>query len=279
MSNMKKIVTVATTLLFCLGTQSVLAQSQQRDHQRDHERSAMQELNLSDSQKEAIQAIRQQAKQDRSLFRGERDEEQKLMRQNKQISSWDAATARSLVESKITNRQAHQLANAQNRQAVFAVLTADQQQTLIANQAARHADRDPLKRQQQRLEKLLRMANKVDATEAQLAQLTSIHNDATAAMQSYHNTVMTQKMAERSLIQVAEFDTGAWQTLQDEFAPTAIEIGVLRAKTKFDIQQVFNPKQQKKLRKMKQRTEKRNKKGHKGYKGEKGERKERMQQG
>jgi len=81
MSNMKKIVTVATTLLFCLGTQSVLAQSQQRDHQRDHERSAMQELNLSDSQKEAIQSIREQAKEGRSLFKGERDEALELMRQ------------------------------------------------------------------------------------------------------------------------------------------------------------------------------------------------------
>jgi Spy/CpxP family protein refolding chaperone len=259
MSNMKKIVTVATTLMFCLGTQSVLAQSQQRDH----ERPAMQELNLSDSQKEAIQAIRQQAKQDCSLFRGERDEALKLMRQNKQSGTWDAATARSLVQSKLINRQAHQLANAQNRQAVFAVLTAEQQAKFNANQVARHTVRDPLKREQKRLKQLLRMANKVDATEAQLAQLTTIHNDASTAMQTYHNNLMTHKMAERSLIQAAEFDTQAWQTLQDEFAPTAIEIGVLRAKTKYDIQQVFNAKQQKKLRKMKQRMDKKDRKDRK----------------
>jgi Spy/CpxP family protein refolding chaperone len=268
MSNMKKIVTVATTLMFCLGTQSVLAQSQQRDHQRDHERSAMQELNLSDSQKEAIQAIREQAKEGRSLFKGERDEALELMRQSKQSGKWDAATAGSLVESKITNRQAHQLANAQNRQAVFAVLTAEQQQTLIANQADKIAARDLLKREQKRLKKLLRMAKKVDATEAQLAQLTTIHNDTTAAMQTYHNAIMSQKMAERSLIQVSEFDTQAWQTLQDEFTPTAIEIGVLRAKTKFDIQQVFNAKQQKKWRKMKQRMDKKDRKDRKDKKAD-----------
>ena len=266
MINMKKIVTVATTLLFCLGTQSVLAQSQQRDHQRDHERSAMQELNLSDSQKEAMQAIREHAKEGRSMFRGERDEALELMRQSKQSGTWDGTTARSFVESRIINRQAHQLANAQNRQAVFAVLTAEQQAKFNTNQAARYAVRDPLKREQKRLKQLLRMANKVDATEAQLAQLTTIHNDATTAMQTYHNTMMTQKMAERSLIQAAEFDTQAWQTLQEEFAPTAIEIGVLRAKTKFDIQQVFNAKQQKKWRKMKQRMDKKDRK-EKGKKG------------
>ena len=103
-SNMKKIVTVATTLLFCLGTQSVLAQPQQDEHQREQLRSVMQELNLSDSQKEAIQTIRQQAKEGRSLFRGERDEAMELMRKGKQLDTWDEATARSLVESKITNR-------------------------------------------------------------------------------------------------------------------------------------------------------------------------------
>ena len=118
----------------------------------------MQELNLSDSQKEAIQTIRQQAKEGRSLFRGERDEAMELMRQGKQLDTWDEATARSLVESKITNRQAFELVNAQNKHAVFAVLTAEQQAQFNAIQAEKHADRDPLKRQEKRLSKLLRMA-------------------------------------------------------------------------------------------------------------------------
>ncbi|MDG1122810.1 MAG: Spy/CpxP family protein refolding chaperone, partial [Glaciecola sp.] len=220
-SNMKKIVTVATTLLFCLGTQSVLAQPQQDEHQREQLRSVMQELNLSDSQKEAIQTIRQQAKEGRSLFRGERDEAMELMRQGKQLDTWDEATARSLVESKITNRQAFELVNAQNKHAVFAVLTAEQQAQFNAIQAEKHADRDPLKRQEKRLSKLLRMANKVDATDEQISQLTDIHNTATASMQSYHSNVMAHKMSERALIQADEFDTDAWQALQDEFAPTA----------------------------------------------------------
>ncbi|MDG1121893.1 MAG: hypothetical protein P8N45_05565, partial [Glaciecola sp.] len=92
-------------------------------------------------------------------------------------------------------------------------------------------------------------------------------------MQSYHSNVMAHKMSERALIQADEFDTDAWQALQDEFAPTAVAIGVARAKTKFDIKQVFTAEQQKQLRKMKQRM---NKKGQKGNKGGKGN-KERMQ--
>lgn len=278
-SNMKKIVTVATTLLFCLGTQSVLAQPQQDEHQREQLRSVMQELNLSDSQKEAIQTIRPQAKEGRSLFRGERDEAMELMRQGKQLDTWDEATARSLVESKITNRQAFELVNAQNKHAVFAVLTAEQQAQFNAIQAEKHADRDPLKRQEKRLSKLLRMANKVDATDDQISQLTDIHNTAAASMQSYHSSVMAHKMSERALIQADEFDTDAWQALQDEFAPTAIEIGVARAKTKFDIKQVFTAEQQKQLRKMKQRMDKRNKKGNRSGKGDKGNKgnKERIQ--
>ena len=120
------------------------------------------------------------------------------------------------------------------------------------------------------------MANKVDATDDQISQLTDIHNTAAASMQSYHSSVMAHKMSERALIQAAEFNTDAWQVLQDEFAPTAVAIGVSVAKTKFDIKQVFTDKQQKQLRKMKQRMNKKDQKGNKGGKGNKGN-KERMQ--
>lgn len=216
MSNMKNIATVATTLLFCLGTSSAFANTNNHgydkqhnnQHHREMQREAMQKLNLTDSQKETI----------------------KLMR-----------------------RQANRLADAQNKHAVFAVLTPEQQATMLANQATRQAEHRPMKRGAERLEKLLKMADKVAATEEQKSQLTAIHSESSAQMQSYQASMMAHKMAERGLIQSAEFDIDAWQALQDDFAPTVNKIDALREKVQADIKTVFTPEQQKKLRKMKQR--------------------------
>ena len=247
---------IAMPLLTTLTVSSAFAKGPHGGSSHDPVRAMFKGLDLTDAQKEQLHTIRKQAQNNRVLYRGEREEGQALMEQANKLATWDEAQMRSLIESKITNRQAGQLAQAKTKHAMFSVLTEAQQAQLADKRALKRANKTPGVRAAKQLKRLLNMAKRVEATDAQIDELKTLHTQHLAAMSAVKTIEMTHKKAERELIHADEFDVAQWHELQANFNDTAVNIGLQKAQHRYAMNQVFNEEQQAQLQVMKQKMQK-----------------------
>ena len=259
---------IAVPLLTTLTVSSALAKGPHGGSSHDPVRAMFKGLDLTDAQKEQLHTIRKQAQDNRVLYRGEREEGQALMEQAKELVTWDEVQMRSLIESKIANRQASKLAQAETKHAMFAVLTEAQQAQLAEKHEDRRADKSPEAREAKQLKRLLKMANRVDATDAQIDELKTLHTQHLAAMSALKASAMAHKEAERALIHADEFDVAQWNELQADFTDTAVNIGLQKAQHRYAMNQVFTEDQQAQLQTMKQKMQKKMKRKMKQKKGQ-----------
>ena len=247
---------IAVPLLTIMSMSSAFANGPQEGSSHDHARAMFKGLDLTDAQKEQLQTIRKQAQANRILYRGDHKEGLALMEQANKLAAWDETQMRSLIESKVANRQAVQLAQAKSKHAMFSVLTEAQQAQLADKQAHRRANKTPGVRATKQLKRLLKMAKRIDATDVQIDELKTLHTQHLAAMSALKASAMTHKEAERELIHADEFDVGQWHELQANFKDTAVNIGLQKAQHRYAIHQVFTEEQQARLQVMKQKIQK-----------------------
>lgn len=247
---------IAVPLLTSMTMSSAFANGPQGRSSHDHVRAMFKGLDLTSAQKEQLRTIRKQAKDNRILYRGEREEGLALMEQANKLAAWDEAKMRSLIESKVANRQAGQLAQAKTKHAMFSVLTETQKAQLADKQATRRANKKPGGRATKQLKRLLNMAKRVDATDAQIDELKTLHTQHLVTMSALKALEMIHKKAERTLIHADEFNDAQWHELQADFKDTAVNIGLQKAQHRYSINQVFTEEQRAQLQVMKQKMEK-----------------------
>ena len=247
---------IAVPLLTTLTVSSALAKGPHGGSSHDPVRAMFKGLDLTEAQKEQLHTIRKQAQNNRVLYRGEREEGQALMEQANKLAAWDEAQMRSLIESKIANRQVSKLAQAETKHAMFSVLTEAQQAQLAEKRALKRANKTPVVRAAKQLKRLLNMAKRVEATDTQIDQLKTLHTQHLTAMSALKASAMAHKEAERELIHADEFDVAQWYELQANFKDTAVNIGLQKAQHRYAMNQVFNDEQQAQLQVMKQKMQK-----------------------
>lgn len=247
---------IAAPFIVALTVSSAYAKGQEGDSSHRPMQAMLKGLDLTDTQKEQLQELRKQARENRVLYRGERKEGQSLRQQADNLDIWDEAQMRSLIASKVANRQANKLAQAEIKHAMYAVLTKAQQAQLAEKRAAHKAGKASEARAAKQHKRLLKMAQRVGATESQISELKVLHTQHVSVMNSLKITAQDHKRAEQAIIHADEFDVAQWHELQAAFTDSAIELGLQKAQYQHAVKQVFNDEQQAQLKAMKKRAQK-----------------------
>jgi protein CpxP len=225
------------------------------------------QLSLSDVQKQDIKQIMQQARDEREVSsqdaRNFKQELQALVR----ATDWNEEAVTSLLSDKQVQHTEASLARAQNKHAIWSLLTAEQQQEfdeLIASRkskAEKKASKGGKKGQKGQKGKKKKAAKRLGLDEGQKAEIAAIKAQAKESAVLLKENLKSFKQAERALVKSAEFSQDAWLSLQQQYQADLLAAAVLKSKTKHLMWNVLTAEQQAKAQKMKRHT-----KGKKGGK-------------
>ncbi|MGJ8681243.1 Spy/CpxP family protein refolding chaperone [Paraglaciecola sp.] len=260
---------VCSSLVFAAQTFAKPEQGQ-RQHQMKR---ILSKLDITDTQKQDIKQIMQQARGDQNVSR----EDVKSFRQELaaliHAEDFDQDAIEALLTSKQEQRANAGLRQAQNKHAVWNLLTTEQQ-TQFANIIAEHkakAEEGAGKRKKGSKgpkSQKRKMAKRLGLDEAQKTQLASIKTQTKESAGELKANLKAFKQAERTLIHSAEFSADAWASLHQTHQADFLAKAILEAKTKHQIWNVLTEEQQEKAQKMQRRMKMA--KGNKGHKGKAG---------
>jgi Spy/CpxP family protein refolding chaperone len=236
--------TTLTPIALCLSLAIAVPAIAHKSHHQRHDgmRQILSELSLTDTQKQDIKQILKQSREDRNLFKTDNKSLKTELRSIIQSSEWDQTA----VESALTQRQAltqqKALQRANNKNQVWNLLTETQQVEFIAQLETRKAKREEMGPRDKRKGKGNRLERLGLSTE-QLAAVETIKSEAKASRVAIKTGIKTYKEAEQALIHSSGFNTQTWQTLNAQYQADFLSMGVLEAKTKYDIWNLLTPEQ------------------------------------
>ena len=236
--------TTLTPIALCLSLAIAVPAIAHKSHHQRHDgmRQILSELSLTDTQKQDIKQILKQSREDRNLFKTDNKSLKTELRSIIQSSEWDQTA----VESALTQRQAltqeKTLQRANNKNQVWNLLTETQQVEFIAQLETRKAKREEMGPRDKRKDKGNRLERLGLSTE-QLAAVETIKSEAKASRAAIKTSIKVYKEAEQALIHSSGFNPQTWQTLNAQYQADFLSMGVLEAKTKYDIWNLLTPEQ------------------------------------
>jgi Spy/CpxP family protein refolding chaperone len=228
-----------TPIALCLALAiAVPAIAKKGHHQKcDGMRQILSELSLTSTQKQDIRQIFKQSREDRNMFKTDDKALRTELHSIIESTEWD----RTAVESAITQRQAlmqeKALQRASNKHQVWRLLTEIQQTEFVPQLDSRKEKRAESKREHKKLKRL-------GFTEDQLAAVKAIKTAAKENGAKVKAKLKSYQQAERALIQSANFNPEAWESLNTEYQADFMVMAILKAKSKHDIWNLMTPEQQ-----------------------------------
>jgi len=228
-----------TPIALCLALAiAVPAIAKKGHHQKcDGMRQILSELSLTSTQKQDIRQIFKQSREDRNMFKTVDKALRTELHSIIESTEWD----RTAVESAITQRQAlmqeKALQRASNKHQVWRLLTEIQQTEFVPQLDSRKEKRAESKREHKKLKRL-------GFTEDQLAAVKAIKTAAKENGAKVKAKLKSYQQAERALIQSANFNPEAWESLNTEYQADFMVMAILKAKSKHDIWNLMTPEQQ-----------------------------------
>jgi Spy/CpxP family protein refolding chaperone len=223
-------------------------------------RQVLSQLSLTDIQKQDIKQIVQGSREDRGLFKADAKSQRLALRSLIQATQWDNEAAESAILQQQGLKLENALKRATDKNQIWNLLTQEQQVEFVTQLETQKAKRiaERSKHEKKRL-KFGKKFDKMDLNEEQVSAIEAIKATAKASIQATREQLKTFKTAEQTLIQNADFDANAWQTLNNEYQNVRLNMAMIKAKSKHDIWNLLTPEQQAEMPAKNNRS----KKGHK----------------
>ena len=212
----------------------------------------LKELDLNDEQKGEVRDILSAAREDVDIFADDRKQQRETIKQLVEADAWDQAAVEQAFLANVDVKQQRRLNFAQVRHQIWNVLDTEQQADLQEMTAETKAERDGNKRQKV----WERLAKRIGVTEAQQQEIDAIRSAFEFDKSTVRETMKAHKDAEKALIQTADFDQAAWDSLFQEHQAFTIELAVSKAYMQHQILQVLTPEQREQLSKAERKIRK-----------------------
>jgi protein CpxP len=243
---------------------SALSFAKSNDDMNEHPPRLMKELNLSDQQKADIKQIRDEAKQDASIYKTEVKAFRQSMRALLESGEWDEQQVRNLIEGNENAAKQLKLINAQSKNRVYNALSADQKSLMLQKRAEKQAERgvnndqEGKKPRKQKRKgktglaglKLEKLSKRLDLSEEQQSQVAALIDQAKAQRELDKEDRQANRNTLKSIIQAPEFDESAWTTFYDNTSEGHVERALAKTKLRFDLLSVLNVEQKQKFKAM-----------------------------
>ncbi|MFC4700929.1 Spy/CpxP family protein refolding chaperone [Glaciecola siphonariae] len=215
-------------------------------------------LDLSDIQKQDIREIMRQVKQDNAVYAADIEALKAQMEALFNLETFDAALAQDLVRLRTEQAINIELNIATAKHQAWSLLNDEQK----AEFAAKQEKRAEKERQRKALdfERLQKRLNLTDEQSQAISDIQEQHRDATAELAQ---TLKASKDAEKALVYSNQFSEEAWLTIAQASQSAAIEFGVAKTQSRFDMLQVLDDEQRAKFKKIVDREQSRKKHGKK----------------
>lgn len=226
----------------CLSLASIPA-TMAKPHAGDHHlaKHLFKDLDLSQQQKQDIKTILQQTRSENQVYTGNKDTFKAQMTTLLNMPTWDATLATQILSSQEPDRALMDLNRAKSKHQVFQLLTSEQQAIVLAKFEDREERADKNKSKRKKMAK--RISRKLDLSDEQKSQLKAIKTASKEKMEALKPQMQAFKNAERAIIHASTFDEDAWLSLHQEYAPTMLQIALIKAEEKYNKGAVLSDEQ------------------------------------
>lgn len=231
-----KINTIIAIACFTLAT--IPAAMAKQHHNFEHsEMGIYKQLDLNKQQKQDIELLIQQTRENNQLIAGEKHAIKAQMNNLMTMPHWDEAAAKQIIIQQIQQTRESELNRAQTKHKVYLLLNDTQKMAL--NEKIQNTDSASNKRgnkgankKERKFEK--RMAKKLDLSKQQIAQIKAIKAASMTQLDSIKSQEQAFRAAQRQLIQAQTFDESAWLALQQQHADTVLTHKLIKTKARYD---------------------------------------------
>jgi Spy/CpxP family protein refolding chaperone len=251
---MKKLL-LSLTLASLLSAGSYAVYAKERNH-GEHERALMASLSLTQQQKEDIKQIRKESKQDLSVYRSEQKQLRENMRSIMQANSWDEVAVTNAIDQQMQLNLQSKLIEAKSKNRVFNQLNPEQQAQFIAAREDKR-DRKDDKKHKNSGKKMQRIVKVLELDTEQQAKLTEMMVANKTEKQVNRAQAKIVKAQLTQIIQAKEFDEDAWLAIHADNRQQKLDMGVNKAKARFEMLSVLSAEQREKFEKIMKKAGKR----------------------
>jgi len=240
---MKKVIAILSPIALSLALVTLPASAGQGQHKHRGFHSMLQQLELSEQQRQDIRQTISQSRADRAVYREDLRALREEIKGYTHTDSWNEVAVRELLSQQEHLLATIKLQKAQKKHAVWNLLSAEQQQqwqTLKEQRKAKYAQR---KDNNRRINKL----SQLDLTPEQEASIEQLKADKQNQKQSFEADYQAFRQAQLVLIQAETFDEQAWQVLWQQNQPLLMNMAVARALHRFNVWNVLTEEQQQQL--------------------------------
>jgi len=227
----------------------------------DHGLLGLKQLDLSAEQKRSLKAIMQNSREELALYSEDRQNVKQELLALMALPQWDVETVSAAIQQSIDSEKQSKLIAARTKHLAYQVLSQEQKAELDVyrdkknRQSESKNGQKPLKNDKKRKLNMQKMFAKLDLSEQQKAELATLRAAAKSHMENHKAQHITSRNAENTIIQATTFDQDAWLSLYESNRDIMLEVGLQRAKNKYDSLALLNAEQRLKLAKLMQRSQ------------------------
>nr|WP_297350046.1 Spy/CpxP family protein refolding chaperone [uncultured Glaciecola sp.] len=240
----KLLISLSVASLLSISAYSINAH--ERDQHDDNQRELMASLSLTQHQKEDIQQIHLQTKQDLGIYHAEQKQFRDSMHTLMQADIWDEMAVTNAIEQQMELTLQSRLIRAKSKHKVFNQLTEEQQAQFIIS---RHAMK--IKKGNQRTQKperkMQRLVKALDLNSDQQAQLLVMTTSDKAQRTANKEQLRNVKVELANIVRAKQFDDNAWLAVHAQNKEQKLHMAVNKAKSRFDMLNILNAEQRDKF--------------------------------
>lgn len=213
-------------------------------------RPLLNQLDLTELQKQDLRQMMKENKAEMELVGQDRSAFRQQLIQLVHADVFDQTAVNKLLEDNQELRADKRLQKAQNQHRLFHSLTVAQQDKFVSLLA--HG------KDKSRVNRSKKMFKRLGLSDQQKASIKQIKVSHKASKGIANKTLQVRKQAEFNLIQAEQFDTDAWQVIQDQYQQSELQIALERAEMRNQVwNQLTDEQQQKALARMNKVKQKR----------------------
>jgi Spy/CpxP family protein refolding chaperone len=255
----KTIISIALAMsLVSLYTPHSSAHGNRQNDEQQREFRMLKSLDLNQAQKQDIAQIMKQTKQNNHAYMAGKRAQQTQVRALLTQETWDAETAKDLIEQSLSQNTQIQLNRAIARNQSYQVLN-DEQKAELTRKQNKGAEKERKHRD------LPRMAKGLELSDEQRSTMKDVQQSLRAKNAPLKATMKDYKQAQQALVLADSFDQEAWLALQASMQPTLVAMQLNQLEARFQMRNILNQEQLDMLQQREGKSDKRNAKRNGGF--------------
>jgi protein CpxP len=235
-------------LLTLLSISSVSA-APQKDG-RNGLRPLLKQLDLTEEQKQDLTQLMKENRAQRELLGQDRSAFKQQLGHLVHAETFNQTAVQALLEDNQQLRAQKRLQKAQSQHKLFHSLTAAQQDKFVSLLASA--------KDEKHVNRSKKMFKKLGLSDQQKSSIKQIKMSHSSSRNIAKETIQARKQAEFNLIKAEQFDTDAWQVIQDQYQQSELQISVQKAEMRNQVwNQLTDEQQQKAIARMNKIKQKR----------------------